>query len=85
MLVGDAGVCRRDDDLFDDRFLEGLRAGLTGLHDVVPFRSSDAAQMDCLLCQVSVWEAGAATIMLLRGSEGKVGSSVGIGGGKGRV
>ncbi len=64
MLVGDAGVCRRDDDLFDDRFLEGQRAGLTGLHDVVPFRSSDAAQMDCLLCQVRLLCQSTETIVI---------------------
>ncbi len=56
VLVRDAGVC----------LLEGLRAGLTGPHDVVPFRSSDAAQMDCLPCQVRLLCQSTETIVMYR-------------------
>ena len=52
--------------MFDDRFLEGLRAGLTGSHDVVPFRSSDAVQMDCLPCQVCLLCHSTETIVMYK-------------------
>ena len=64
MLVQDAGVCRRNHNLFNDQFLEGLCAGPTGSHDVVPFRSSDAAQMDCLPCKVRLLHQSTETIVV---------------------
>ena len=66
MLVWDAGVCLRNDNLFNDQFLEGLCAGPTGSPDSVSFRSSNAAQIDCLPCEVRLLHQSTETIVVYR-------------------